>query len=60
MVTNFIKIVNPDTAKELAGLGFQYIKEQDVFVFSYSDEIMMILNQKYSGECFVKENKLRF
>ena len=60
MTTNFIKIANPDTAKELVDLGFQYIKEQNVFVFPYSDEMMMILNQKYSGECFVTENKLRF
>lgn len=60
MNNNFIKVVDPDMAKQLADLGFQYIKEQNVFVFPYSDEIMLILQQQYSVAQFVKESKLRF
>lgn len=57
---NFIKIVSPEVAKQLALLGFQYIKEQSVFVFPYSDDIMTALRRQYSDSQFVTESKLRF
>lgn len=60
MKNNFIKVVNPDVANNLVALGFQYIKEQNVFVFPYSDEIMVVLQRQYSRPQFVTENKLRF
>lgn len=60
MNNNFIKVVNPDVANNLVALGFQYIKEQNVFVFPYSDEIMVVLQRQYSSPQFVTENKLRF
>ena len=60
MKNNFIKVVNPDVANNLVALGFQYIKEQNVFVFPYSNEIMVILQRQYSSPQFVTENKLRF
>ena len=60
MKNNFIKVVNPDVANNLVALGFQYIKEQNVFVFPYSDEIMVVLQRQYSSPQFVMENKLRF
>ncbi len=60
MKNNFIKVVNPDVANNLVALGFQYIKEQNVFVFPYSDEIMVVLQRQYSSPQFVTENKLRF
>lgn len=60
MKNNFIKVVNPDVANDLVALGFQYIKEQNVFVFPYSDEIMVVLQRQYSSPQFVTENKLRF
>ena len=60
MKNNFIKVVNQDVANNLVALGFQYIKEQNVFVFPYSDEIMVVLQRQYSSPQFVTENKLRF
>ena len=60
MKNNFIKVVNPDVANNLVALGFQYIKEQNVFVFPYSDEIMVVLQRQYSSSQFVTEDKLRF
>ena len=60
MKNNFIKVVNPDVANNLVALGFQYIKEQNVFVFPYSNEIMVVLQRQYSTPQFVTENKLRF
>lgn len=60
MKNNFIKVVNPDVANNLVALGFQYIKEQNVFVFPYSNEIMVVLQRQYSSPQFVTENKLRF
>lgn len=60
MKNTFIKVVSPEVAKQLALLGFQYIKEQNVFVFPYSDEIMVVLQRQYSTPQFVTENKLRF
>lgn len=60
MKNNFIKIVSPEVANRLVALGFQYIKEQNVFAFPYSDEIMIVLQQQYSNPQFVTESKLRF
>ena len=60
MKNTFIKIVNPDVAEQLATLGFQYIKEQNAFVFTYSDELAAVLKQRYSQLQFVCESKLRF
>lgn len=60
MKNNFIKVVSPDVAKQLADLGFQYMKEQDVFVFPYSEEIVIFLQKQYSTAQFAIENKLRF
>lgn len=60
MKNTFIKVVSPEVAEQLALLGFQYIKEQNVFVFPYSDEIMVVLQRQYSSPQYVTENKLRF
>lgn len=57
----FIKVVNPDEAEKLAKIGgFQYIKENNVFVFPYSEELMKLLNKEYSSVKYFCENKLRF
>ena len=56
----FIKVVCPELAEQLALQGFQYIaKEQNAFVFAYSDELIAVL-QQYSHSQFVCESKLRF
>lgn len=60
MNNQFIKVVDPDFAKQLADLGFQYMKEQNVFVFSLNDELQAVLQRQYSTAKFVIENKLRF
>ena len=60
MKNTFIKVVSPDVANQLVALGFQYIKEQEVFAFPYDDEIMAVLQRQYSSHKFVTENKLRF
>lgn len=60
MNSGFIKVVSPDIAKELASLGFQYIKEQNVFVFPCSEELMEVILRQYDLSQFVNENKLRF
>lgn len=60
MNSGFIKVVSPDIAKELVDLGFQYIKEHDVFVFPCSDELMSVIFGQYDASQFVCENKLRF
>ena len=59
-MNNFIKVVNPELANQMAALGFQYIKEQNVFTFHYSEELMRILQKQYSNSQFVIESKLRF
>ena len=56
----FIKIVSPEVAEQLALLGFQYMKEQNAFVFEYSDELIAVLQQQYSHSQFACEGKLRF
>lgn len=57
----FIKVVGPEIAEQLASLGFQYItKEQNAFVFAYSDELIAVLQQQYSHSQFACESKLRF
>lgn len=59
--TTFIKVVSPEVAEQLALSGFQYIaKEQNVFVFLYSDEVIALLKKQCSHSQFVCENKLRF
>ena len=60
MTNTLIKIANPDEAKFLVSLGFQYMKEQDVFVFHSSEELMAVLQRHYAGAPYVTENKLRF
>ncbi len=57
---NLIKVVNQDLAKQLADLGFQYVKEGLVFAFIQTDELMSVLQQTYSNGNFICENKLRF
>jgi hypothetical protein len=60
MNNNFIKIADPNVAEQLARLGFQYIKESNVFVFTECEEILALLSQTFKHTCFVTENKLRF
>ena len=60
MSNNFIKIANPNVAEQLAHLGFQYIKESNVFVFTECEELLALLSQTCPDACFVTENKLRF
>lgn len=56
----FIKVVSPEVAEQLALQGFQYIKEQNTFAFAYSDELIAVLQQRYSHSQFACESKLRF
>lgn len=56
----FIKVVSPEVAEQLVLQGFQYIKEQNAFVFAYSDELIAVLQQQYSHSQFACESKLRF
>lgn len=59
--TDFIKVVDPEVAKTLADLGFQYVKEQKYFAFICTDELLSVLQTKFSDlSCFCRENKLRF
>lgn len=55
-----IKVVDQGLAKQLASLGFQYLKEGSVFAFIKSDELMSVLQKTYSNGAFICENKLRF
>lgn len=55
-----IKVVDQALANKLAELGFQYIKETSGFAFIQTDELMAVLKQSYSKECFICEDKLRF
>lgn len=57
---NLIKVVDQGLAKQLADLGFQYIREGNVFAFIQTDELMSVLQQTYSKGHFICENKLRF
>lgn len=57
---NLIKVVDHGLAKQLVDLGFQYIREGDVFAFIQTDELMSVLRQAYSSGTFICENKLRF
>lgn len=57
---NLIKVVDQGLAKQLADLGFQYIKEGENFAFIQTDELMSVLQQIYSNGTFICENKLRF
>ena len=60
----FIKVVNPDVADYLASLGFSYIKEQinkqQVFNFQKNEQLLIMLNQKFSNKDFFIDSKLRF
>jgi hypothetical protein len=60
MKHTFIKVVSPEVAEQLVLLGFQYIKEQNAFVFPYSDELIAVMQQQYSRSQFACESKLRF
>lgn len=60
MDCTLIKVVNQGLAKQLADLGFQYIKEGSAFAFIKSDELMSVLQKTYSNGSFICENKLRF
>lgn len=57
---NLIKVVDRGLAKQLVDLGFQYIREGNVFAFIQIDELMSVLRQTYSNGTFICENKLRF
>jgi hypothetical protein len=57
---NLIKVADQALANKLAELGFQYIKETSGFAFIQTDELMAVLKQSYSKECFICEDKLRF
>lgn len=60
MSKGFIKIVDPNLANFLVDLGFQYIKERNVFAFIASDDLMLALQQHYTAPQIIVENKLRF
>ena len=60
MNAQFIKVVDPKIAEQLVSLGFQYIKEQNAFVFLHSDELIAVLQKQYSQSKFACESKLRF
>ena len=56
--------MNPDVANKLASFGFSYMKEQinnnDVYVFTHSQDLMKCLQNDFSKCEFFFEKKLRF
>ena len=56
----FIKVFNPETAEKLKALGFAYMKENDVFVFTLSDELLREIGAHFNREQYVFDNKLCF
>lgn len=56
----FIKVLNPETAEKLKSLGFAYIKENDMFVFQITDELLKEINTNFNTEQYVFDNKLCF
>ena len=56
----FITVANRELAEELLSLGFQYIKNAELFSFPYCAELIEVLNSRFSEEPYVCDNKLRF
>jgi hypothetical protein len=56
----FVKVFDRDVSEFLIHAGFIYIKEGDVFVFHATPELSAVLQQHFSTEKYVIENKLRF
>lgn len=64
MNTNFIKILDEETANKLKASGFSYMKERsnnkEIFIFAATQELMKVLSSQFSNPVFVCESKLRF
>lgn len=61
---NFIKIMNPDIAKVLAELGFNYTTEklnnETVYCFSDDKSLREYLMKNYSSKDSFESNRLSF
>lgn len=64
MEYSFVKVINKETADQLASVGFSYVIEkynnQDIYVFPRTTELMDLLRQLFSDDGVVYESKLRF
>lgn len=60
MNKQFVKVADPELANRLSSLGFQYIKEQNIFAFACTDELLSIIQKIATPSVFARENKLRF
>lgn len=66
MGTNFIKVLEPELQKKLAGLGFSYtlenIGDKQVFAFAETEELQKYLAENYSDEewHYFRSNRLCF
>lgn len=61
---NFIKVLNPDKANELAQYGFKYTTEtfegKTLYVFSMSDEIVKHMQKSFSSKDFFIDKTMNF
>lgn len=64
MNTQFIKILDIETANKLKASGFSYMKEKsnnkDIFIFAATQDLLKVLSSQFDNSQFVCENKLRF
>lgn len=64
MEKNFIKVLNPDRAKELTNLGFKYtletVNEKPIHSFFASEEIMQYIHKHFDHKDFLLSNKMTF
>jgi len=58
--STFIKVIDREVSDFLILAGFLYMKEGDVFVFHATPELNAVLQQHFSNEKYVVENRLRF
>ena len=62
---NFINIVNPSTHEFIKSQGFNCFKEikvgnENVYLYSYNDEIVKLLNTKFTKKDYFVNNKMNF
>ncbi len=57
---NFVKVIDPVLSKHLIESGFSYIKEDKLFAFYETPELIIFLKNNFSGAKFFTDNKLRF
>lgn len=63
-IKNLIKVLNPDKASELIGLGFKYTIEtvngKPIHSFFVSEELISYINCKFDKKDFLFSNKMTF